>query len=183
MARKSKYVSSYSPKHEDAYSGYPKHTLLRHPHDIVDVLETASGKTYIFPTGASIPPTEKNPFIDRVLEMEPVGSRVSCNPPPMDTDEDLLILTDKMYKLVEDCKAQGFAGGEVYFKEDGSAASDFISIRKGNINLIVTEDKQWYDKFLLATHICKTLNVMDKKNRVMVFQAILYSIKKEGIQL
>jgi hypothetical protein len=117
-----------------------------------------------------------NVFAGRVLEMEYVGSRVTCNPAPTDTDEDILVLTseDDIYRLVEDCKVVGFKGGEVYFSASGTASSDFYSLRKGEINLIITSRKEFFDKFLLATHVCKTLNVMSKQHRITVFQAVLY---------
>ena len=118
----------------------------------------------------------KNPFEGKLLEFEYVGSRVTCNPPPTDTDEDILILTDKLYRLVEDCKAQGYRGGEVYFTAEAKSASDFISLRKGNINLIVTEDRKWFNRFMAASHVCKTLNIMEKHRRILVFQAVLYGM-------
>jgi hypothetical protein len=171
---KNKYGSTYDPKHKTA--------LVRDPARFDWAAAGPAEYEYVtYPvSGADLVSWTANPFTDKVLEMEYVGSRVSCNPPPEGTDEDILILTDKAYRLVEDCKAQGFVGGEFYFGRPGKKDSEFVSIRKGDINLIVTEDKGFYDKFLLATHVCKTLNVMEKVNRVMVFQAILYGNKKEG---
>jgi hypothetical protein len=171
---KSKYISTYDPKHKEVVGRYASGwTEAYKPKAVVDYAPASS------PIPTYVP---ANPFMDKVLEMEPVGSRVTCNPAPTDTDEDFLILTDKLYRLVEDCKSQGFKGGGVYFTSEGKVASNFISIRNGNINLIVTEDKEFYDKFLLATHVCKTLNILDKPNRIMVFQGILYGNKKRGIQ-
>jgi len=125
-------------------------------------------------------PLRFNPFIDNMIDMEFVGSRVTCNPPPKDTDEDILIYTETIATLIHDCKANGFVGGEVYFTPDSKTTSQFISLKQGDINLIVTDNKDFYDKFLLATHVCKTLNVMEKQHRITVFQAILYGKKIEG---
>lgn len=109
-----------------------------------------------------------NPFENNVLRMEYVGSRVTCVPAPMDTDEDVLILTDDTTKFVESCCKAGF-------KETGSYAGPaFYSLRQGEVNLIITENEEFYDKFMLATHVCKSLNVLDKQHRIIVFQAILY---------
>jgi hypothetical protein len=112
-----------------------------------------------------------NPFLDKVVKMEYVGSRVTCNPPPKDTDEDVLLLTDDLSMLIADCI-------EVGFTRDGdhkaSYPTGFVSLRNGTMNFIVTDDEEFYKKFMLATHVCKSLNVMDKSNRIVVFQAILY---------
>lgn len=107
-------------------------------------------------------------FEENVVEMEYVGSRVTCVPAPTDTDEDVLILTDNLSVFIKRCNKAGF-------KLDGSyVGSQFVSLKQGEINLIITDNKEFYDKFMLATHVCKSLNVLDKQHRIAVFQAILY---------
>lgn len=112
-----------------------------------------------------------NPFLDKVVKMEYVGSRVTCSPPPTDTDEDVLLLTDDLTMLIADCI-------EVGFTRDGdhkaSYPTGFVSLRNETMNFIVTDDEEFYKKFMLATHVCKFLNVQDKLDRICVFQAILY---------
>ena len=109
-----------------------------------------------------------NPFENNVLKMEYVGSRVTCVPAPTDTDEDVLVLTDNVVRFVNSCTKAGF-------KETGSYAGPaFYSLRQGEVNLIITDEEEFYDKFMLATHVCKFLNVLDKQHRITVFQAILY---------
>jgi len=109
-----------------------------------------------------------NPFEDNVIKMDYVGSRVTCVPAPTDTDEDVLVLTDDITKFVHSCTKAGF-------KETGSYAGPaFYSLRQGEVNLIITDEEEFYDKFMLATHVCKSLNVLDKQHRIIVFQAILY---------
>jgi hypothetical protein len=112
-----------------------------------------------------------NPFLDKVVKMEYVGSRITCNPAPTDTDEDVLLLTDDLEALIGDCI-------EVGFTRDGDTKASypegFVSLRSGSMNFIVTDDEEFYKKFMLATHVCKSLNVMEKSNRILVFQAILY---------
>lgn len=108
-----------------------------------------------------------NPF-DLATKVEAVGSRVTCVPAPTDTDEDFLCLTDHLEKFVENCIKVGF-------KEEGSYAGPaFISLKYNNVNIIATNDEEFFDKFMLATHVCKSLNVLDKQHRITVFQAILY---------
>jgi len=112
-----------------------------------------------------------NPFLDKVVKMEYVGSRITCSPPPTDTDEDVLLLTDDLETLVGDCIEVGFtqdgAVGRAYPKE-------FVSLRNGTMNFIITDNEEFFKKFMLATHVCKSLNVMEKSHRITVFQAILY---------
>jgi hypothetical protein len=112
-----------------------------------------------------------NPFLDKVVKMEYVGSRITCNPAPTDTDEDVLLLTDDKKTLIGDCI-------EVGFKWDSDATKSypdsFVSLRNGTMNLIITDDEEFFKKFMLATHVCKSLNVSPKRNRITVFQAILY---------
>ena len=112
-----------------------------------------------------------NPFLDKVVKMEYVGSRVTCVPAPTDTDEDVLLLTDDLNMLIADCI-------EVGFTRDGdhtaSYPTGFVSLRNGTMNFIVTDDEEFFKKFMLATHVCKSLNLQAKLNRICVFQAILY---------
>lgn len=112
-----------------------------------------------------------NPFLDKVVKMEYVGSRVTCTPAPTDTDEDVLLLTDDLNTLIGDCI-------EIGFDRDGdhksSYPTEFVSLRSGTINFIVTDNEEFFKKFMLATHVCKSLNVLNKSDRITVFQAILY---------
>jgi hypothetical protein len=119
-----------------------------------------------------------NPFLDKVVKMEYVGSRITCNPAPTDTDEDVLLLTDDLETLIGDCI-------EVGFTRDGDTKASypegFVSLRNGSMNFIVTDDEEFYKKFMLATHVCKSLNLMEKNNRITVFQAILYGKEYEYV--
>ena len=107
-------------------------------------------------------------LFDDAIKLEYVGSRVTCVPAPTDTDEDVLILVNNVTQFASKCIRAGF-------KEEGSyAGAAFVSLKLGEGNLIVTEEEEFYDKFMLATHVCKSLNVLDKQHRITVFQAILY---------
>jgi hypothetical protein len=107
-------------------------------------------------------------WTDNMTNIQRVGSRVTCDPAPTDTDEDYLVYTEDLSTLMGDCI-------EVGFTHEGSyVGSEFHSLRSGITNLIITTKKEFYDKFILATHVCKTLNVLDKQHRIVVFQAILY---------
>lgn len=112
-----------------------------------------------------------NPFLDKVERIEYVGSRVTCKPAPTDTDEDILLFTKDIKTLIADCIEVGFTNGGFY------EGTNFCSMRKGEINLIITDKEEFFDKFMLATYVCKSLNVLSKTDRIIMFQAILYGNK------
>jgi hypothetical protein len=123
--------------------------------------------------------TDKIPLIVRhtMSEIQPVGSRVTCDPAPTNTDEDFLVsiapwkIRDTANQLSEDG-----------WKLDGSEASDdtgrikdkFLSYKKDDINLILTCDKTFFDRFMAATSCAKRFNLLEKADRVALFQAVLY---------
>ena len=117
-------------------------------------------------------------FAAKCRRYEPVGSRVTCNPPPTDTDEDFLALVNNEAEAWEYLEVMGFETG-TDADYDGMA-SNFISFKRGTTNIIVTSDEQWFDKFMAATHVAKRLNLLKKSDRIAVFQAVLYSNTYEG---
>lgn len=108
-----------------------------------------------------------------------VGSRVTCNPPPVDTDRDWLVLVE------ETKQEQFFKIANRTFKADGSFIppnentndpdSVFLSLKHGEDNLIVTSSLKFYLRFLAASSVAKRLNLMDKNDRIALFRAVLYS--------
>jgi hypothetical protein len=108
----------------------------------------------------------------------PVGSRVTCNPPPTDTDEDYLVLVKDKPAAVAGLKAIGFeysADPEKMAKYEAlneTARWSFTSLWFGDINYIVTDSQFFFERFLTATHVCKKLNLLDKADRIMVFEAV-----------
>lgn len=114
--------------------------------------------------------------------IEPCGSRVTCNPPPKDTDQDFLIELPPddrhVAAFVQTAQEAGFRweGSEHY----QAAASTFMSWRRDDINLIVTCDSTFAAKHRVATSICKRLNLLKKDDRISVFQAVLYGLEWDG---
>lgn len=120
----------------------------------------------------------------------PVGSRVTCSPPPTDTDEDFLLLVEDLEDSVKKLKEIGFDTGMTIQQEheyvalQRTSGGRFKSLRFGVVNYIVTESAFFFDRFLTATHICKTLNVMDKKQRILIFSGVFgdsHLYKTDGI--
>lgn len=108
----------------------------------------------------------------------PVGSRVTCSPPPTDTDEDFLLLVEDLDEAVIKLKEIGFDTGMTKEQEDEylslqrTSGGRFKSLRFGDLNYIVTQSAFFFDRFMTATHICKTMNVMDKKQRILIFSGV-----------
>jgi hypothetical protein len=118
--------------------------------------------------------------LEQVLSMciawHDVGSRVSCNPPPADTDRDILCIVLDDAAFVAEAESKGFHAGGSLVGRLGEAIQQraFVSLRNGDVNLIVTMDPLFARRFLLATRLATRLNLLNKDDRVALFQAVLY---------
>jgi hypothetical protein len=108
----------------------------------------------------------------------------------MDTDEDFLLLVEDLDEAVIKLKEIGFDTGMTKEQEDEylslqrTSGGRFKSLRFGSVNYIVTQSAFFFDRFLTATHICKTMNVMDKTQRILIFHGVFgdsYLNKTPGI--
>lgn len=111
--------------------------------------------------------------MDQVARWHPTGSAYTCNPPVTDTDIDYLVLcaegTHESY--VKDLLAEGWQiGGSVVEVLGGQ--DDFQSVRKGKVNLIIIGTLSYFDRLVTATNLAKKLNLMDKKDRVALFEVV-----------
>lgn len=122
------------------------------------------------------------PASENVLEeigAIPVGSRVTCDPPPTDTDEDFIAYMEEeetVYALLVPLQENGWEmGGSAVGNGgvgDGGAGDGWYSFRKGNQNLILVYKRPIYDSFMAATAIAKRLNLLRKEDRVALFQEL-----------
>jgi hypothetical protein len=117
---------------------------------------------------------DDNPFADS-FSFHPTGSRFTCSPPILDTDEDWICHIQKDAKgferayLVEGMLVdEGFETSE----DQGENYPDCISYRKGDINIIVVYDDWVYKNWVKATQVCKYLNLLKKEDRKMVHRII-----------
>ena len=131
------------------------------------------------------------PICEMVDRMQPCGSRVTCNPPPMNTDEDYLVFVDAQYegtKLVKDGFQRLFEL-EQYLKSSGwemggSLPNDmataippearFCSWTLNELNLIITCSPEFFRRHQTATGLAKRFNLLEKADRIALFQAVLY---------
>lgn len=118
-------------------------------------------------------------FKSMCLRFEPVGSRVTCDPAPTDTDEDFLVLvTPETFADFELALClQGFEFGGSRIHAGGCLLGDessFQSYTLGAENVIVTASEAFFNRFMAATSVAKRLNLLDKSDRIALFQAVLY---------
>lgn len=100
------------------------------------------------------------------------GSRVTCDPAPTDTDQDVLVLVSSiqhrdMSKAL--CNDGWTLGGS------GQSDDEFESWTKGDVNLILVDDIGYYERHKCATALCKHFNYLSKADRKTVFRAMLYT--------
>lgn len=112
--------------------------------------------------------------------IEPTGSRYICDPPPTDTDSDWIVLLLSKYTMsdVEKlCAAEGLAKGGSEVSDRTSVLPDdsvFKSFKSDVLNLIVTQDKVFFARFVHATQLAKQFNLLKKDDRIALFSIILY---------
>jgi len=103
------------------------------------------------------------------------GSTVICNPPITNTDKDFIICAINPTLLIDFLVTKGF---EVSFNDEGNYEFDpdngMTCLRRKEVNLIVTGDYEFYLKFVNATILAKKLNLLEKSQRIALFQYILY---------
>lgn len=108
----------------------------------------------------------------------PTGSRVICNPPVMDTDEDHVLLVTNLGLAKEQLVRQGYTmtTDEGYQKAPKlmNFMSDFRTFRKGEENLIVVNHSDAYLKWKLATQLATRFNLQNKQDRIDLFKAIKF---------
>lgn len=104
----------------------------------------------------------------------PTGSRYICEPPVMDTDEDYVVLVKDIRSFLDVLVDGGWSINDDNDEYDHEVFNEvkFSTARKGDLNLVIYESAIGYAAFVEATKVCKTLNLTDKDDRVMVFQAV-----------
>jgi len=109
--------------------------------------------------------------------MHAVGSRVTCDPPPTDTDADYLVLVDRDAFQDFGDALEIDAGYEMGGSGDAPAWIEdehFRSYRLGDVNVIVTDSTEFHKRFLAASSVARKFNLLQKPDRVALFQAVLY---------
>lgn len=88
-------------------------------------------------------------------------------------DLDLVVLVTPGY-LDEACIKLRDAGYAFTGAEDCSGAEDeFRTFRKGDVNVMLSDEDKWYDAFLTAAEVCKALQLREKWQRIAVHRVIM----------
>lgn len=111
-------------------------------------------------------------FSEYVIKSHPTGSSYICEPPVLNTDFDTIILAEAGY--IGALLSEGWTpcSGAEY----SDSGANFYAYRKGTQNYIVTTDTKFYKKFVYATKIAKSMNLLNKEDRVKLFDAVLYKV-------
>jgi len=114
------------------------------------------------------------------------GSHYTCDPPVQDTDKDYLVYwpcKDLPKKVNELCKDCSFELCGDYEEEQAFQDGHFLAIRNEDfspsINCIITNNEDFADRWLCATHVAKMLNLTSKEDRIAIFDLFLYNIVKD----
>ena len=109
-----------------------------------------------------------------------VSSLVTCSPAPVDTDRDWLVLIKPgAEKLLPE---NGFSqdGSPQFYT--GNDNGGFRSWRKGELNVITTPDNEFFQRFITATALAKRFNLLNKQDRIALFQAVLYGVHYSNLE-
>lgn len=114
---------------------------------------------------------------------DPVGSAVTCNPPVTNTDLDFLVLANDWQPFLSQALRDGWELSAYWESHDLLNAMEtggFVSLRKGNMNILLTACEDFKKKFLVATSLAKRFNLLNKKDRIALFQGVLYGNLYKG---
>jgi hypothetical protein len=108
---------------------------------------------------------------EHVLDILPFGSYFVCNPPVENTDKDFLVLTNNIREYFYYLKFM-----EVTFSiDDAYAYRGFQSGRIGDMNIIITDERERFDLYSTATQVVRTLNLTKKEDRLAVYDIVANS--------
>lgn len=115
-------------------------------------------------------------YLNCVKTWYPTGSYYICSPQVVTTDKDFVILLNTSQTEAEtQLTAAGYKRSCADQEEYDLADGDLIACyRKGDVNLIVTDDSDMYTKWIDATELAKGLNLTNKEHRIKLFQYVLY---------
>lgn len=67
-------------------------------------------------------------------------------------------------------------GSEIVVPEHAQSPDErFNSFSKGEFNCIITDSESFFKRFMAATAVAQRLNLLDKSDRIALFQAVLYA--------
>lgn len=61
-------------------------------------------------------------------------------------------------------------------------AGTWFAVRRGNLNLMVTHDRRWYEDYLLAMEVCKVLRLEHKDDRIAVCRVVRDKLSADAVR-
>ena len=114
----------------------------------------------------------------------PTGSNYICNPPVTNTDVDEMFLVDDLQEVNFQLTGLGWTKCGLEEETYQDKPSHWAAYRKENMNALLTINLKYFMDFFKATEEAKHLNLLNKEDRVALFQKILgEEPKKKKIQL
>mgnify|MGYP003609766129 FL=1 len=103
----------------------------------------------------------------------PTGSNYICNPPVTNTDVDEMFLVDDLQEVNFQLTGLGWTKCGLEEETYQDKPSHWAAYRKENMNALLTTDLKYFMDFFKATEEAKHLNLLNKEDRVALFQKIL----------
>ena len=103
----------------------------------------------------------------------PTGSSYICNPPVTNTDVDEMFLVDDLQEVNFQLTGLGWTKCGLEEETYQDKPSHWAAYRKENMNALLTTDLKYFMDFFKATEEAKHLNLLNKEDRVALFQKIL----------
>lgn len=118
---------------------------------------------------SQVPEDLKGLYLEALL----TGSRVMCNPPVLATDLDVVLLVERSGDVIRTIEDLGYTltADTTY----GATLDEFVTFRKGDVNLIVTCDVEGFRRWGLATRWCTEMNLQSKADRAAFFTLVRYA--------
>lgn len=88
-------------------------------------------------------------------------------------DVDFVVKVDDMVKYRVKLGGEGWHDNDEYKELE----KEFESVKKNNINIILTKDQDYFNKWVEASNIVSTYQIKEKTNRIRAFG---YVFKREG---
>jgi hypothetical protein len=119
--------------------------------------------------------------LPEVAEFALIGSAMympaeACN------DVDFAVLTrdgvDAMGYLSQLCQSGWDACGEEYDTQHGT----WGAVRRDNINLMVTHDRAWFERYKTAMQVCKVLRLTRKDDRIAVCRVVRDGLSADEVR-
>lgn len=112
--------------------------------------------------------------------IRPTGSRYTESPPKEGTDEDYIVLVENLKKTEKFLSKTGWDDclddndKDERYNEEKQQGINWSAWRKGELNLILTDNLAYFVRFIAATELCKSLNIKDKNLRVDIFRCVKF---------